>query len=394
LNWLAMAKHGNGEGTIRKRSDSRWEAMLSLPDGKRRSLYGRTRAEVAHKLAAASRDRDLGLPVSASRQPLAQFLSQWLEDAAKPSLRPKTYASYEQLIRIHIAPAVGKIPLVSLTPQRVQRFVNDLSQSGLSPRTVQYVHAVLRRALGQAYKWGMVPRNVATLVNVPRVHRTEIRPFDPHQARAFLEAIHGERLEALYVLAMGCGLRAGEVLGLTWRDVDLEGETLTVARALQRLDRRLQLVEPKTARSRRTLALPEIVASALREHRERQLEERRLAGSSWHELGMVFTNRRGGPIHPENLSRNYSRLLDRLGFPHQRFHDLRHGCASLLIAQGVGPREIMDVLGHSQIAVTMDIYGHIFQEVRREVAKRMDAALVVRPEQDAPPRASAAGAKV
>ena len=237
------------------------------------------------------------------------------------------------------------------------------------------MHAVLRRALGQALKWGLVARNVATLVDPPRVQRREVQPLGPDQARAILAAVQGDRLEALYSVALAVGLRRGEALGLRWTDVEFDAGALAVRAALQRVNGKLQLVQPKTARSRRTIALPQSVIVALHRHRVRQLQERLLAGQRWHDTGFVFTTTLGTPLDPRNVYRHFQRALDKAGLPRKRFPDLRHTCATLLLAQGVHPRVVMDILGHSQIALTMDTYSHVIPALQREAAGRMDALL-------------------
>ena len=167
--------------------------------------------------------RRLGLPIPEDRLSLANFLRRWLVDTAKPTLRPRTFRPYEELVRLHLAPSLGRTSLSKLKPADVQGLLNSKLESGLSPRRVQYIHAVLRCALGQAEKWGLVPRNVAKLVDVPRVRRVEIDPYSPLEARAFVEAIKGDRLEALFYLALAVGMRQREALGLSWSDVDLKG---------------------------------------------------------------------------------------------------------------------------------------------------------------------------
>ncbi len=221
-----MARRGVNEGAIRERKDGRWEArvLVTRPDGRRarRSLLGRTRAAVRDKLQAALRGEANGVPLPAQRVTVGAFLDQWLRDSARPSVRPRTYVSYASVVRVHLAPGLGQLPLARLSPQHVQTFLNAKSASGLSPRTVGYLRAVLRQALGQAERWGVVTRNVARLADPPRIPRREVSPLSPEKARLFLDAIRGDRLEALYLVALGVGLRQGEILGLAWSDVDLE----------------------------------------------------------------------------------------------------------------------------------------------------------------------------
>lgn len=372
-------KRGDGEGTIRQRKDGLWEAAYSYRDAsgnlKRRSLYAKTQREVAEKLRAALRALDQGETVNTDRQTVAQFLDRWLEDVAKPAVRPKTYHSYAQLVRLHLAPGLGKHQLSKLAPQHVQAFMNAKLTAGLSPRTVQYLRAVLRRALGQALKWGLVTRNVATLVDAPRSVQHEMRALNPGQAARLLAAAQGDRHEALYAVAVALGLRQGEVLGLRWGDVDFGTGHLHVRVALQRVKGQPpRLVEPKTRQSRRTIAMPRVIVAQLRAHRTRQLEEQLLAGERWQgeRWGLVFPSTIGTPLEARNLVTRYKALLDRAGLPDIRFHDLRHSCASLLIAQGIPARVVMETLGHSQISLTMDTYAHVFSDVQRQAAEAMD----------------------
>ena len=373
-----MTRRGRNEGSIYQRADGRWVGMASFMDGgrrRRRAVYGATKREAQDKLKAIRRAVDDGLSVTSERMTVGGYLERWIREAAAPSVAPKTLASYSQLVRLHVTPELGRIQLTRLAPIDVQAWMNRKLSSGLSPRTVQYLHAILRRSLGQALRWGLVTRNVATLVDPPRIRRTEVRPLTPDQARAFLEAVQGDRLEALYTVALAIGLRQGEALGLRWDDVDLDAGTLTVRNALQRLGPGWELVQPKTTRSRRTVALPGVVLAALRQHRTRQLEERLWAGSRWQEHGFVFTSTIGTPLDGSGVSRRFHTALETAGLPRQRFHDLRHACASLLLAQGVAPRVVMEILGHSQISLTMNTYSHVIPELERDAADRMDALL-------------------
>ncbi len=374
-----MSRRGNNEGSIYRRKDGRWASTINLgwQDGKlrRKTFYGVTRQMVQEKLTDALHTFHQGLPITTERQTVGNFIERWLEDSVKPSLRPKTYASYSQVARLYLLPYIGRISLQKLTPQQLQAFLNNRVADGLSPRTVQYTHAVLRRALGQAMKWGLVPRNVALLVDLPRMSAREVEPLSPEQVKVFLKEIRGDRLETLYLVAMGVGLRKGELLGLRWEDVDLDADTLNVRVALQRIDGALRLVDLKTRRSRRTVALPQLVVKALKSHRVRQIEERLAAGDAWQEFGFVFTTTIGTPLEPRNVTRHFHQALEKSGLPRQRFYDLRHTCASLLLAQGIQPRVLMEILGHSQISLTMNTYAHVMPQLEREAAEKMDAAL-------------------
>jgi integrase len=367
-------RRGHHEGTIRQRPDGTWEARLSLPNGRRKSLYAKTRREVQDRLRAARRDADNGLYLTARRQTVATFLTRWLEDTAKPTLRPKTHHSYAQLVRLHILPAIGTVQLDQLTPQHVQRMMREMTARGLSPRTVQYTRAVLRRALGYALKWGLVTRNVATLVDPPRSVRKPVQPLTRDQARAFLAYAkeHDDRLWPFFTTAVLTGLRQGELLGLRWADLDLNSATLRVTHTLQRIDGAWRFVEPKTRRSARTLSLPAM--AALRIQKDRQGFERRAAGALWQDRELVFTTPKGTPLEPSNLNGRLHKLLDGAGMPRQGMHSLRHCCASLLLAHGVAPRVVMDQLGHAQISLTMDTYSHVMRDAADALGTAFAAA--------------------
>lgn len=374
-----MVKRGQNEGSIYKRRDGRWVGVISLGyvnrKRKRKAFYGATRREVQERLTSALKTTQEGQPIPPERQSVSQFLEEWLQNSAKPTIRPRTYVRYGEHVRNHISPAIGHIKLAKLTPQHVQALLNEKLGEGLAPATVRYMHAVLRRALKQAFKWDLVSRNVAVLVDAPRVAQKEIEPFTPEQARVFLDAIRGDRLEALYSVALAVGLRKGEVLGLKWSDVHLDKRTLTVRASLQRINGALVLVEPKSKQSRRTVALPQIVIDTVRVHRVRQIQERLLAGSRWQDHGLVFPTTIGTPMDTRNLTRHFRRALQDAGLPLRRFHDLRHSCASLLLVQGVHPRVVMEILGHSQISLTMNTYSHVIDKLQHEAAAQIDAVL-------------------
>jgi integrase len=306
---------------------------------------------------------------------IEEYLRTWLESSVKQRVRPLTYAGYKVNVEKHLIPTIGRIQLDQLTPPHVQRMINDRLASGFSTKTVAYVLQVLRTALSLAVRWEMVSRNVAKLVDAPRIERKPVNPLTPEEARKFLAAIRGHRLEALFTVALALGLRQGEALGLRWEDVDYVAGTLRVRNQLQRIDRKLVLVPPKTAKSRRTLVMPGLIVESLREHEKRQVAEKLWAGSSWEEAGLVFANRTGGPTQARRVIEQFHVLLEQAGMRHIRFHDLRHSCATLLLVQGVSPRVVMEVLGHSEIAITMNAYSHVVPELQHEAAQRMQAIL-------------------
>jgi integrase len=285
---------------------------------------------------------------------------------------------YQELVRLHIAPEIGRISLTKLTPQHVERMMLRVKDKGVAPRTVGHCRAVLRNALNHAMRHSLVARNVAGLAEAPKVPEPEIRALTPTTARQVLAAVKGDRLEALFTVALACGLRQSEALGLRWSDVDLDAATLTVQRTIQRVNGKFQVLEPKTKRSRRTISLPTPVAASLKQHKSRQMEDRLRVGRAWEGdawSGLVFTDEIGCPLSSFHVSRRFRNLLALAGLPAMRYHDLRHGAASLMAAQGVPARVAMEVLGHAQISTTMNIYAHVAPEFQKEASERVAAAL-------------------
>jgi integrase len=374
---VSAGRRGNSEGTIFQRKDGRWTAGAEVGGYRRKWIYGKTRREVADRLSKIQREVAEGRPVISDRLSVAEYLNRWLYEVAKQRTRPMTWRGYEHLVRLHILPSLGRVRLAKLTPQHVHCLVTQKVREGhLSPRTIQYMHSVLRAALNQAVRWRMVHYNAAAMVSTPRVTRREVRALTPEEARCLLDAARGDRLEALYSVALALGLRQGEALGLKWCDIDFDTHVLRVRRASQRIPHHgTQLVETKTKRSRRSLVMPPIVINALCGHRGRQAVERLAAGERWVDLDLVFPSERGTLADGPNVTHRFHKLLNRAHLPPMRFHDLRHACASLLLVQGVHPRVVMETLGHSQISLTMDTYSHVIPALQREAADRMEAVL-------------------
>jgi integrase len=368
-------RRGNGEGTIRQRTDGRWEAQLSLPNGKRKSVYGKTKKDARDKLNAARKQLDAGVDLGAPSQTLGVFLESWLADTVRPRLAPKTYKTYRDLMRVHVIPTVGWTRLDKLTAQQVATLLREKADVGLSPATVGHIRSVLRNALNRAVKWNLITRNPVVLTDPPRQERRRVVPLASEEARAALEAARGHRLEALFTVGLFLGLRQGEILGLRWADVDLESATLSVTQALQRVDGALIFRAPKTEKSRRRLTLPATVVAALRAHRDRQAFERQAVGDHWKESGLVFTTRIGTPIDPRNALRVWQKLLSDAGLPKRTFHVTRHTAVSILIGEGVPLKVIQEILGHSVLSTTADVYGHLYPRAFTEAAEAMERAL-------------------
>ncbi|GIV18955.1 MAG: site-specific integrase [Armatimonadota bacterium] len=372
-----MAKRrGNQEGSITQLSDGRWQARITYYENgipKRKAFYGKTRKEAQEKLQRALADLQRGiLPVS-EKQTVGEFLVFWLEEVAKPRIRPRTYELYRGMVHQHLIPAIGHLPLVKLAPAHLNKLRNEKVASGLSASTVRCILRVASSALSEAEKWQLVPRNVAKLVDAPRVENREVQPFTVEELVKLLDVARGHRLYALFVLAVALGLRQGELLGLRWQDVDFERGTLTVAVQLQTIDGKQVLVEPKTARSRRTLQLPQFVLDVLQQHLANQLLEKAQSGESWREHGLVFASSVGTPVPARNLLRVWYSLLRKAGLPKRPFHTLRHTAASYLLAMGCDLRTVQQVLGHSQVGLTANLYTHVMPTLLQDAAQKMDA---------------------
>jgi len=375
-----------GGGSCFQRGNGRWVGALDQgwsEDGKRskRLVYGPTQAAVLAKLRALSRNRDDGV-VQAGRMPtVGAYLERWVEETARVKVRPSTFVSYSVIVRAHLIPSLGKVRLDKLTPDHVQKMLNAKLAGGLSPRRVQYIRAVLRVSLAGAVARRQLSLNVAGagMVATPRVERHKVRPMTAGEAQAILDAFEGHRLAGLVTVALGLGLRLGEALGLQWSEVNFERGQLRVVATLQRLKgsdgiRRWELRPPKSEESNRTLPLPSSVAEALQGERSRQRLAQLAAGPAWHESGFVFTGRTGEPWSENGALHAFQGALAVAGLPRMRLHDLRHGTATLLLAQGVPARVVMEILGHSQISMTLNTYSHVIPELMGGAAQAIDSA--------------------
>jgi integrase len=370
-------KRGNGEGSISRRKDGLYMARYTIQTAtgtKRKTLYGKNREDVAEKLVDALSNRNQGLVFDAGSQTVGEYMEQWLQTSARESVRESTYESYRNQVRRYVVPAIGRVKLKRLSAMQIQGMYRAMLDRGLSPRTVQYTHAVLHRALRQAVRWGLVPRNVSEDVDRPRLRREEIRPLNRHQARHLLNTAgeSGDRFEALYVLALHTGMRPGELLGLKWEDVNFDEGGLQLNRALAGKN----LTAPKTKRSRRRIDLSTASIAALKAHRKRQLEERMQKAGLWRDHGLVFPSTVGTPLFHRNVVRAFKDLLKRAGLPQStRLYDLRHTCATLLLGSNVHPKYVQELLGHASIALTLDTYSHVLKGMDGGIGGAMDEAL-------------------
>ena len=374
-------ERGNGTGTVYPRKNKAgkvigYRGSYFGPDGKRRYVSAKRKGDAERALRQVMTDADRGLVFEAGTLTVEDYLNRWPTDSVKDTVRGTTFERYEQITRKHIIPEVGRVKLKALTLAHVRGLYKAKLESGLSPRTVQYVHVTLHKALKQAEHDGLVPRNVTKAVRPPQVRREEMRPLTPDQVGVLFGAARGARLEALYVLAVTTGLRQGELLGLKWEDVDLDNGTLRVRRALTTAKGGPVLAAPKTKGSRRTVKLPPTASEALKGHLGRQLEEIDAAGPLWCENGLIFASEAGEPLDRRYVTTHlFKPLLERASLPQVRFHDLRHTCATLLLSKNVNPKVVSEMLGHASIAITLDTYSHVLPTMQDSAARAMEEAL-------------------
>jgi integrase len=370
-----MIRRSNGEGSIYKRKDGRWVASVyvqtSTRTWERRYLYGKTRGDVEQKLAQLRDKIRSDIPIAPANLTVAAYLTEWVEHVAARRVRRSTLYNYRLYVDRHLVPGLGAQRLEKLSAREVRLFLDHMRDSGVGARTVQYTHATLRTALEDAVRDELIGRNVARLVRVPRPQTRERRPLTADQAKAVLKSARDDRHYALLVVLIVLGMRRSEALGLRWDDVDLKDLALQVRHTLHRQGSSLVLLPPKTQRSRRTIPLPAFVAAALAEHQHQQGAEKAASTRDWHDTGHVFTTGIGTPIDPRNCSRLFATQCRRAGVPVVPLHALRHTCVSLLLSMGAPPRVVMEIVGHSALEMTMNVYGHVELDTRREALDRL-----------------------
>jgi integrase len=374
---------GNGDGDVWPRKNREGKVIgyrgsyqvLTADGPKRRYVSGKTKTEARNTLNKANKaEAGRGIVFSAENTTVGEYLGVWLENSVKGSVAHRTYHSYRSHVGNHLRPTLGGIRLKNLSPAHVQQLYRSKLDSGLSSSSVRYTHAVLHRALKQALRWDLVPRNVCEVVDPPRVVNKEITPLDREQSRVFLEAAREDRHAALYFVATTCGLREGELFGLMDADVDLDRRTVRVERQLMRLrdGGGFDFPDPKHG-SKRTVKLPAKAVDVLADHRERQAFEARKLKGLYEDMGLIFASQRGTPLDASNVvNRSFKPLLRSAGLPGIRFHDLRHTCATLLLLKNVNPKYVQRLLGHKSIKITLDLYSHWIPEMDDFTADAMD----------------------
>lgn len=374
-------KRGNGEGAVYQRSsDKRWFGALSVgfdSSGRtiRKTVSAKTRTEAVRKLRDLQLTIDQGILAPDTAVTVKQLFERWGSDVLMFQVSEQTRSNYLTVARMHILPDLGRVRVLDLTTQQIDRLLAMKLRSGLSISTVRRIRSVLAQALDQAVRWGWTPRNVGSLSRAPRNSRKEGRTLTPAQATTLLRSLSGHRLECLFTLMLATGLRRGEALGLRWSDVDLDRAIIQVRRQLIRTSAGLMLSDTKTPRSRRAVNVPKQLVETLRAHRDAQDIDRDLAGAAWTETGFLFTTQLGTPLDPRNLLRDFKKVCEGAGLGDWHVHELRHSAASLMLAQGVKLQVVSEVLGHASVRMTADVYGHILDPDRVAAAEAMGSIL-------------------
>lgn len=382
------------QGHIRKRGRNSWTVVVDMgrdpTTGKRKQLWRSvrgTRRDAEGLLVQLLHLRDGGIDIFPGKVTVADYLQRWLEDYARPKTAPKTYEGYAQIIRCHLVPALGAIPLAKLRPQHVQAYYSrmlhrgraDGKEGGLSAQTILHHHRLLKEAFHQAVRWQLIAHSPIDVVEPPRPVRKEMQVLTPDGVQRLLSACKDPDLHAVVFVAVSTGLREGELLGLRWSDLDLSAGSLHVMRVLQYISGQgLTLREPKTSRSRRRVALSPETVSVLTEHRRRQLERRLALGSAYDDQGLVFAGPTGKPIPPYSVSQRFATLVKTAGLAPLRFHDLRHTSATLMLSAGVHPKVVSERLGHSGVSITLDTYSHVLPGIQEQAASLLDDLLLRR----------------
>ena len=365
----------HGEGSITERKDGRFQVAITLEDGSRKTLYRKNYKDAETALQKARSELKEGMLAIGPQQKLKEYLEYWLEDVHKAKIRPGTYQSYRIILNNHLIPALGNITIQKLTSQHLQSLYAKKRSEGLSPGRIRIIHAVIHRALEHAIRITppLISRNVSEAVELAGQGQHEMHPLTPDQAQQLLGAAQEHDLLALLTVALTTGMRRGEILGLEWQDINWKQSILQIRRTVSYLTGQGFVVgEPKTTGSKRQIVLPQVAIDALKQHRTTQLEIRLKAGSSWVDQNLVFSDDKGNYIVPITLGRHFSHLLKDIGLPHMRFHDLRHSAATLLLSMGVNVKVVQELLGHSNVSMTLNVYSHALPSMQTEAMNKMD----------------------
>ncbi len=371
-----------GSGSVFRRPERKggkqWIAQIILDNGKTRQRYFKTQAEADEALTEMLYEQRRGMLATGSQQTVKQFMEYWLEVVHKPTLRLSSYVKYRGILDKDIIPELGHLKLQELTIQHVEALYAKKTKEGKSAKTIRVIHAVLHQGLAHALYLNLITRNVSDLArkSLPRQKRYEYHTLTREQAQKLLEQVRGHRLEALLILAMTTGMRRGELVALRWRDVHLEENYLQVCHSARKVVRYgLQITEPKTEAGRRKIMLTPFLIEVLMRHRTNQEAEKLASGITWKEHDLVFCGKDGAFLNPDHPLLWLRRLLKNAGLPRMRFHDLRHSAASLLLAMGVHIKVVQELLGHSNITTTLNVYSHVLPSLHQDAMDKLSNLL-------------------
>ena len=374
--------------SIKQRSKGSWTIILDAgrdpATGKRRQQWHTvkgTKREAEKRLAELVHNVDIGEYSNPSKVTMGDFLARWVKEYAWPNLSPETAQVYEIMAVRHIIPVLGQVPIQELTPEHLQSYYADKlahgrcdGRGGLSPRTVRHHHRLLHVVLRNAVKWRLIPRNPADVVISPKFQRKEMQSFDQVGLNAFLDSVKGSDYYPLFYTLFFTGIRREEVLALRSRDLDLVLGYISVSRSLHQLnDKTIVFRQPKTEKSRRTVALPPSLSILLRQHREAQQAQRETLGMPLRDDDLVFAHHDGKPLLPHSITNAWKRLVKKAGFQGMRLHDARHSHANLMLIQGVNAKIVSERLGHSSVSITLDVYSHVLPGLQEAAAQGFDA---------------------
>lgn len=378
-------KRGQNEGSIRKRADGTWEARVTvgiLANGKqnRKSIYGKTRQEVSAKMTDLLNNLQKGLITNPTEMTLDEWMDYYMLEYKKRYVKPTTYINYSVKVKNHIKPSIGHYKIKALRQDIIQKFVNTLSDKGLAPSTVEDVYKLLRNALETAVDDGLIVRNVANKVKLPKVPKPKINVLTQEQQDAFVEQAKNTYMGSIYILDLCTGMRLCELLGLKWEDIDLVEKQLHVVRTLRKVkdpDKpeekwHLEFGTPKTSASQRTIPLNETAIKLLRNVRKQQLQNKLKAGSAYEDYNLVFCTQLGKPLDPTNMRRTFYDICNKIGVSGLHPHCLRHTFATRGAENNVDVRVMQRFLGHSTIKETADTYTHVLNDLKRSEILKLD----------------------
>jgi integrase len=380
----------NGEGTVYKRPDGRWCGQVSYGKDsisgnvKRQTFYGSTKAEVLAKMDEAKHNLSMGIFVEPSKIKFCNFFTFWLDEFKQNAVKESTYSLYKSIGRLYIIPDIGDIPLQEINTELIQQKINEYHRQGKSASIIKTIKILIYSSLKQAVKNGRLNRNPAENIALPKQNKKEMSILTLNEQQQFIKALEGDRLRALYLIAIGTGIREGELLALRWKNVNLESGTINIIETLLRIKdysadakkkTKLVVQEPKTKASNRTVPIPDSVLVEIKNHRKLQLQERLKAGEAYADNDLVFCNEVGQPIEPSYLRVMYYRILEKAKIKHKNFHTLRHTFASRMLESNVQGKVVQELLGHGSISMTLDIYSHLLPETKKNSIQQIDHLL-------------------